>query len=233
MPINVLILNESPFITECLRLAINSNPDLYCVSASSETEALASIADRHPQVVLCHSSELENCANYLPFIRSACSHPAPIPVALITSCETPEHHHEALQAGATGILSKAITVKDLVHSIHLLSNGGVAFWPASTWAALEARLCRPQPDGLTLPAIETLTPRELDVLLLIGEGHRNDQIANLLDLEFSTVKDHVSAILAKLGAANRTQAAIIAVRSGYFRPSPQPLHTGIPRQCRR
>ncbi|MFJ4188301.1 LuxR C-terminal-related transcriptional regulator [Kitasatospora sp. NPDC089509] len=232
MPINVLISAESPFVRECLQLAIDSTPDLYCVGAFPESEASAYIANRNPQVVLHHLSELEKCTDCLPFIRNASSHPNPVPVALITSCEIPEHHHEALQAGAAGILAKTITVNDLVHSVHLLSNGGVTFWPASVWTALEARIRHPQPDDHTPLAVETLTPRELDVLLLIGEGHGNEQIANLLHLEFSTVKDHVSAILAKLGAANRTQAAIIAARSGYSRPDLQSLHTGIPRQRR-
>ncbi|WP_159425163.1 response regulator transcription factor [Streptomyces sp. TLI_053] len=177
-------------------------------------------------------SESEKCADYFSFIEKFNFPDNPIPVAFITGCTIVEHHHRALQAGATGILSRAITTRNLINSVRTLSAGGMVFWPATTWNALEDHLSRPFLPRRTVPNFDTLTPREIDVLVLIGEGLGNERIANLLSLEVGTVKEYVSAVLTKLGAANRTQAAIIAIRSRRFPACVQQPYRGIPRQYR-
>ncbi|MEU1290686.1 response regulator transcription factor [Kitasatospora sp. NPDC005856] len=233
MSTSVLASAESPFVRECLRSVINLAPDLDCFGAFPRSELAAHMASGGAQAAVYYVSENEKCADYIPFIENARSSANPIPVAVIMACATVEHHHRLLQAGAGGILSRTITTRDLVNSVRILLSGGMVFWPAAKWNALEDYLLRPPLADPTLPSFEILTSREIDVLTLIGDGFSNEKIANLLGLELGTVKDHVRAILSKLGVVNRTQAATVAIRSGRFRPCFDKPYGGIPQQYHR
>jgi two-component system, NarL family, response regulator LiaR len=119
---------------------------------------------------------------------------------------------EALAAGACGYLVKAAPPEDTVRAI-LAAHSGDSTLSPQVATRLVARL-RGGRNLRAAPPQRTLTPRELEILRLIVEGRENAEIAELLVISVSTAKKHVARVLDKLGAQNRVQAAVYAVRNG-------------------
>ena len=126
-------------------------------------------------------------------------------VLVLTSDENEADALAAIRAGALGFVSKRASVDDLVHTI-----ASVALDQMVVPRALAARLAMSAPEASAQPAISTLTARELEVLACLARGLSNRAIAQTLEISTATVRTHISHLLPKLGAANRTQAAIRA-----------------------
>jgi NarL family two-component system response regulator LiaR len=127
-------------------------------------------------------------------------------VVALTSVTDDGLVEEAVRAGAAGYLLKDVQPQELVAAIRTVHGGGALLHP-SVAARVMAEL-----------ATDPLTPREREVLALIGRGMANKRIARELGIAEKTVKAHVSSVLAKLGVADRTQAALYAVREGLVGP---------------
>lgn len=141
--------------------------------------------------------------------------PAGPPALVLTTFDDDELVVAALRAGAKGYLLKDVTLDELRHAIRALHAGGHLIQPAVT-ATMVRRLTAHPPEfeqpALTVP----LTPRELDVLRMVANGHANREIAELLSLAEGTVKNHISSILAKLGVRDRTRATLRAISLGLI-----------------
>ena len=123
-------------------------------------------------------------------------------VLVLTSFGESKQVAAAIQAGALGYLLKDSSPDDLLHAIRSVHRGNLVM-PQD----LALKLMQPQPAAA---AIDRLTERETDVLRLLAQGQSNQEIAQNLNISATTVRSHVSSILAKLGVDNRTQAALIA-----------------------
>ncbi|MHB1837214.1 MAG: response regulator [Solirubrobacteraceae bacterium] len=119
-----------------------------------------------------------------------------------------------LKAGACGFLAKDTPVDSLLVAIRAAANGSAWLSPAAAELVLGQLRASPARDLSATPALEQLTPREIDVLRLLAEGMENAEIAAALNISPRTAKNHVSSILAKLGLPSRVQAAVYAVRQG-------------------
>lgn len=137
-----------------------------------------------------------------------------IAVLILTSYDDDDALFAAIMAGASGYLLKQVRGEDFVDTVRRVAAGQSMLDPAVTTHVLD-RL-RNGPPSSAVPV--QLTPKEQQVLDLIGEGMTNRQIGTRLGLAEKTVKNHVSAMLAKLGVESRTQAAIIATRQQAERP---------------
>jgi len=138
-------------------------------------------------------------------------------VLIVTTYENPDYLLAALKAGAAGYLLKDITRHDLLATVRRVLRGESVLSGAIATRTLQQLTSRQtRPDGLTP---ERLTPRERDVLKLVVEGRTNRQIAEQLSLSIGTVKIHVEHIIAKLGVADRTQAAVHAVEWKLLQPT--------------
>lgn len=126
-------------------------------------------------------------------------------VLVLTSDEDDTDAVAAIQAGALGFVSKRASVDELVRTLH-----SVALDHLVVPRALAARLAAATPETSTQPALSTLTARELEVLACLARGLGNRAIARTLEISTATVRTHISHLLPKLGAANRTQAAVRA-----------------------
>ncbi|WP_430593108.1 response regulator [Humidisolicoccus flavus] len=135
-----------------------------------------------------------------------------IPVLVLTTFDDDEFVLRALQAGAKGYLLKDVSVTQLADAIHTLAAGQSLVQPSITDQLLRAIRSRPDREQASQPA--TLTEREHEVLRLMAEGYSNRQIAAALFLAEGTVKNHVSVILQKIGASDRTNAVLRALRNG-------------------
>jgi len=139
-------------------------------------------------------------------------------LVLVASAWTGAEARAAIEAGARGCLSGTTTVEELAAALRQVARGEIALSREVTQAIL-ADLGHARPS--TRPAGPQLTPRETEVLALVCAGLGNKQIAQRLYLSLRTVENHLAAVCGKLGVANRTEAALLAVRDGLAR-APDP-----------
>ena len=136
-----------------------------------------------------------------------------MPVVMLTTSRDESDVVNALQNGARGYLLKDVALAELVSAVKTVAEGGSIVKPAVTQRLLKG-LANLQNDFSSLDQPDPLTDRETEILRLMAGGYSNKEIANSLGVAEGTVKNHVSNILGKLQAENRTQAAEIARRHG-------------------
>jgi NarL family two-component system response regulator LiaR len=203
--IRVLIADDHAVVRQGLRTFLDLQEDIDVVGEAADgEEAIAAAAQHAPDVILLDLAmpRLDGIGA-LRALREA----APAArVIVLTSFGEDERLFTALRAGASGFLLKDVEPAELVRSIRTVHGGGSPLSPAVA-ARMVEELSRAAPA-------DELTPRELEVLCLIARGRSNKRIALELGVAEKTVKTHVSHVLAKLGLADRTQAALYAVREG-------------------
>jgi DNA-binding NarL/FixJ family response regulator len=154
--------------------------------------------------------------------RKIRSHPAAAGtrVLILTTFDLDEYVVTGLRAGASGFLLKDVLAADLLTAIRTVHAGDAVVAPAITTRLIEWALARTPATSASQTArqLATLTPRELEVLTLIGRGLSNAEIAGRLYLGEGTVKTHVGRVLSKLALRDRTQAIVLAYESGLIRP---------------
>ncbi|MFJ4680865.1 MULTISPECIES: response regulator transcription factor [Kitasatospora] len=214
-PTRVLIVDDEVLVRSGLGLIVGTAPDLEVVGACSGGQAEQLARELAPRVVLLdvRMPDLDG----ISVLRRLRALPDPPAVAMLTTFDTDEHIGTALRAGAAGFLLKDTAPEQLVHAVRVLAAGGSVLSPTVARTVISGYVEGGGPDTAAADLTGRLTGRELDVLALLGEGLSNAEIADRLFLGTGTVKDHISAILAKLGAANRVQAAVIAHRAGLVR----------------
>ncbi|MEU6019887.1 response regulator transcription factor [Micromonospora sp. NPDC047134] len=139
-----------------------------------------------------------------------------IPVLVLTTFNDDALVLAALHAGARGYLLKDVTLAQLTRAIRTLADGGTLIAPSITERMLRAIRSGPSPAGPDAPRVARLTERERQVLRLVAHGYNNREIAGALFLAEGTVKNHVSTILTKLGARDRTNAVLRALHEGIL-----------------
>lgn len=140
-----------------------------------------------------------------------------VPVLVLTTFDDDTLVLEAVRAGARGYLLKDVTLDQLAHAVRTLADGGTLISPSITDRLLRAIRSGPAPTDPDAVPVRQLTERELEVLRLMAEGFGNRRISEALFLAEGTVKNHVSSILLKLGARDRTHAVLRALHSGILR----------------
>jgi len=203
--IRVLIADDHAVVRQGLRSFLDLQDDIEVVAEAADGEqALAHAAELAPDVALVDlvMPRLDG----IEVIRRL-KEVAPATRAIVLSSFIEDDKlFPAVRAGAAGYLLKDVQPQELVTAIRTVHGGGSLLHPA-----VAARLMKEF-------ATDPLTPREREVLALLGRGMPNKRIARELDVAEKTVKAHVSAILAKLGVDDRTQAALFAVREGLVGP---------------
>ncbi|NDU76675.1 response regulator [Actinomadura sp. DSM 109109] len=135
-------------------------------------------------------------------------------VLILTTFDLDRYVYSALASGASGFLLKDVTPEHLVASVQLIETGDALLAPSITRRLVE-RFARPAPVP---QGLDVLTPREKEVLRLVGGGLSNTELAAHLHLSEATVKTHVTRIFAKLGLRDRAQAVVVAYESGLIVP---------------
>lgn len=140
-------------------------------------------------------------------------------ILMLTTFDIDDYVYDALQAGASGFLLKDALPEELVHAVRVVAAGDALLSPGITRrmiAQFAAQKPRPKPSAALL---SELTEREREVLILLGKGFSNAEIAERLFIAEQTVKTHVSKVLAKIGARDRVHAVIFAYDTGLAEPA--------------
>lgn len=144
-------------------------------------------------------------------------------IIVLTTFEEDEYVLQALRAGASGFVGKGTEAADLMNAIRTVHGGDALLSPRATKALIDRYTAPVQPAApVAPPALALLTERELEILLLVGRGQANGQIADELVISPHTAKTHVNRMMTKLGAHDRAQLVIIAYESGLLVPGGQP-----------
>jgi NarL family two-component system response regulator LiaR len=208
-PIRVLIVDDHAVVREGLELFLTERPgDIEVVGQAADGEDALAIAARvKPDVILMDL--VMPRMNGIEATRRLTEAGIKGRVLVLTTFAEDDQVRDAIQAGAIGYLLKDVQRSDLVAAIRAAADGRTTLHPEA-----QQKLLRQLTTPAAVSPFDALTDRERDVLRLIAKGKSNKAIANTLKLSVGTVKGYVSAVLAKLGARDRTQAALIAVRNG-------------------
>ena len=215
-PVTVYLLADHEVVRQGLRTLLEREGNITVVGESgSVQEATRRIPALRPDVAIVDvrlpdGTGIEVC-------RSIRSVDPGIGVLVLTSFDQDEAVFAAIMAGASAYLLKEVNAADLAEAVLRVAAGQSLLDPAVTTRVLARLRSGPPTD----PTNSHLTPKERQVLALIGEGYTNRQIGNRLGLTEKTTKNYVSAILGKLGVQSRTQAAVIAAHQDTHSNGPE------------
>ncbi|MDQ1643045.1 MAG: hypothetical protein QOJ90_2396 [Actinomycetota bacterium] len=212
--IRLLTVDDQALIRSALRSIIDREPDLEVVAeAVNGAEAVAQARLHTPDVVLMdiRMPGMDGVAATREIVAGA----QPPTVLILTTFDLDEYVHACLRAGASGFLLKDTDPAGIVAAVRAAYAGDAILSPGVTRRLIASYVDAPAPDA-ELPA--DLTARETDVLRAIARGLSNAEIGRELFVGETTVKTHVTAILAKLGVRDRLQAVILAYECGLVRP---------------
>jgi DNA-binding NarL/FixJ family response regulator len=218
--ITVLVADDQPLMRSALCECLAAEPDIEVMAEATDGVEAVTLAQRLCPDVLIIDIRLPNLDGIAATRRLiGANGNGRIRVLVITTLSRDEYIFRALQAGASGFLLEDATAEEVVKAVRVIAAGGALLSPAITRRLLDryARYLPPVvPDRSH--RLELLTPRELTVFKLVARGLSNAEISKVLDIAESSVKTHVSHLLAKLGLHNRVQLVIVAYESGLASP---------------
>ncbi|MEJ2864946.1 response regulator transcription factor [Actinomycetospora flava] len=210
-PVRVLLVDDQALFREALATLLGVRDDVVVVGEAGDgEEALRRVAELAPEVVLM-DLRMPVLDGVGATRRLHVEHPE-VRVIALTTFDDDEDVFAALRAGAVGYLLKDVPSARLVEAVLTAAAGGSVLDPsvAAKVVARVARLPAESPTPRAQPLVVPLSEREVDVLRLLADGRSNREIAGTLHLAEGTVKNHVTNVLGKLGARDRTQAALRA-----------------------
>jgi DNA-binding NarL/FixJ family response regulator len=213
--IRVVVVDDHPIVRQGLRSYLSTRDGIEVVGDAGDGEsAVVMVGDLHPDVVLMDLS-MPGMGG-LAAIRAVTDLGLGTRILVLTSFSSQDQVIPAIQAGAAGYLLKDASPEEVDRAVRAVHDGEGRLDPAVA-AVVMAEVARPGPAAGARDGdddLGRLTPRETEVLRLLAEGLSNRALAERLFVSEKTVKTHVSSILAKLGLADRTQAALFAVHHG-------------------
>lgn len=215
VPVSVLLVDDDALVRAGMRAILEAQPDFEVAGEAADGAAVVPLVrSLRPDVVAMdvRMPLMDGIEATRAVLRTVADPPR---ILVVTTFEEDDYVYGALRAGADGFLLKRARPAEIVHALRLVAEGGSLLFPAALRSLAaghgneEARLTMER---------AALTGREGEVLRLMTRGLTNAEIAAELLLGTETVKTHVSALLAKLGARDRTQAVITAYESGFVAP---------------
>ncbi|MEU2909600.1 response regulator [Streptomyces massasporeus] len=227
--LQVLIGDDDLLLRSGLQRIFEAESDIEVLGTCDGRDTVASALRYQPNVVLV-DLHMAN-ADGLSILSELQRRTEGTAIAALTKRVVDQEIAAALNAGAAGYLLKDTTPRVLVNAVRLLASGGAAFSSTVTSRVFSVFPRSEQHHALARLGLSKLTVREREVLDLIPDGLSNIQIGHRLAMRPTTVKDHVSSILAKLGVANRVQAAVCASQVSAAAPDPGTLTASVARQA--
>lgn len=217
MTIRVLIADDQQLVRAGFELILSAQPDIEVVGeAETGVQAVERSLATTPDVVLM-DIRMPGFDGIEATRRIVARAAGTIRVLILTTYDIDEYVYDALRAGASGFLLKDVPPEQLAAGIRMIVRGDSLLAPSVTRRLIEefsaAHTLPPSPPGM-----DQLSPREMEVLLLLTRGWSNQEIADHLIVGETTVKTHVTRILSKLGLRDRVQAVVLAYEAGIVTP---------------
>jgi two-component system nitrate/nitrite response regulator NarL len=215
--VRILIVGNLAIVRAGLRMLIESHERFTVIGeARTSVEALNITVREQPDIVLLEAEPGESLLDLLPKLLAANKAAR---VIILTGLQNPDLLQQALHLGASGVVFKDKTPEVLFKAIEKVNAGEIWFERATMTSALgeKSRINGVKETDVEADRIATLTQRERQVVVLIGEGLKNKQIAERLFLSDTTIQHHLSSIFAKLGVTDRLELVIYAYRQGLVK----------------
>ncbi|MBM7776488.1 DNA-binding NarL/FixJ family response regulator [Actinokineospora baliensis] len=212
MTIRVLLADDHAAIRTGLGMILDSAPDMEVVAEAGDGAAAVRKATAlRPDVVLMdvRMPEVDGIEATRRLVSAGvCA------VLVLTTFDMDSYVYGALRAGAAGFLLKSVDAPRLLDAIRVVAAGDAVIEPSVTRRLIHAFAAAQPREAVPPPGLDQLTDRESEVLVCVGEGLSNQQIARRLGIGEATVKTHVSRVLTKLDLRSRVQAAVLAQEAG-------------------
>jgi DNA-binding NarL/FixJ family response regulator len=217
--IGVVVADDQALVRAGFRVLVNSAPDLQVVGeASNGEEAVAVVAATNPDVVLMdvRMPTMDGLEATRQITSSALG--GTTRILMLTTFDLDEYVFDALRSGASGFLLKDTPPEELLSAIRVIAQGDALLAPSVTRRLIAEFAGRTSSSVAPNDRLDRLTEREREVLVAIAKGHSNAEIADELHMSIATAKTHVSRILSKIEARDRTQLVVIAYQTGLVTP---------------
>ena len=216
MTIRVLVVDDQALVRAGFRVLVENAPDMEVVGEAADgVEATELVNETQPDVVMMDIRMPR--IDGIEATRLITSDPATerVRVLILTTFDLDEYVYAALRAGASGFLLKDTPPEQLLSAIRIVAAGDALLAPSVTRRLIAEIATRSHHEATAdLKMFEVLTPRELEVLLLLAQGNSNQEIAESLFMSPATAKTHVSRLLTKLDVRDRVQLVVLAYESG-------------------
>jgi DNA-binding NarL/FixJ family response regulator len=223
----VLIADDQALVRAGFRAILEEQSDIHVVGEARDgRDAIDLVRRRHPDVVLMDIQMPDiDGLEAARRILTETDPEHPVAILMLTTFDLNEYVYDALRAGASGFLLKDVLPEQLIAAVRVVAAGDGLIAPTITKRLIE-QFARAAPPRIPPPALDELTPRETEILLLVAHGLSNGEIAERLVVSPATVKTHVKRILAKLAVRDRVQAVVLAYESGLVSPGDAGLGLG-------
>jgi DNA-binding NarL/FixJ family response regulator len=211
--IRVAIADDQQLVRDGFSLILRSQPDIHVAAEAADGRQLLDVVRRDPRIDVALVDIRMPVLDGLHATRELAAIPHAPAVIVVTTFDDDAYVLDAIASGARGFLLKRCGARDLIAAVRTVAAGEAILSAAVTGAVLD-RVRASGPAVRVELAAYHLTGRETDVLALIGAGFNNNEIAERLHLSMSTVKTHVTNVLAKTGSRDRVRAAILAIQAG-------------------
>ena len=212
-PVRVAVVDDQAMVRDGFSMMIAAQPDLEVAASVENGQEFLDVVRRDPRIDVALVDIRMPVLDGLQATRALAAVPHAPAVVVVTTFDDDAYVLDAIAAGARGFLLKRCSGRELVDAVRTVAAGG-SILSAEVTGAVLARVRGAGPvDDVDLSGYR-LTTRERDVLALVGAGLNNTEISERLHLSMSTVKTHVTNVLAKTSSRDRVQAAILAIRAG-------------------
>ena len=217
MTLRVVVAEDQELVRSGIVGILTAAPDLDVVAEAGDGEAAVAVAlEERPDVVLVDvRMPRMDGIEATRLITAGCD----ARVLVLTTFDLDEYVYDALRAGASGFLLKDVPPLQLQHAIRVVAAGDMLLAPGATRRLVDVHVRGERSSPEVPERLASLTPRELQVLALVGDGLSNADIGHRLRIGAGTVKTHVSRLLMKLHARDRVQLVILAMRERVASPS--------------
>jgi len=218
MTVRVVLADDQPLVRAGLRVVIADTPDLAVAGeAGTGAQAVQLARDLRPDVVVMDIRMPG--MDGIEATRMITADHGTARVVVLTTFDDDDYVYAALRAGASGFLVKDMALQDILAAIRVVAAGDALIAPGVTRRLIAQFADQPEPASPPRQEIDGITEREREVLILVGRGLSNAEIAASLFISAGTARAHVARLLAKLGARDRVQLVIAAYDAGLVPPS--------------